>query len=165
MLNLSKSTVAYHARRVGLPADDRCARRYDWEQVQRAVDAGASRVDCLRAFGFSSCTWYEAVKAGRIEPRDHRIPLEDLLVVGRDTNRTHLKARLFGAGLKLRRCETCGIAEWLGRPLGLALHHVTGDPGDNRLDNLQILCPNCHSQTPNFGSKNKRRSDPRSARA
>lgn len=39
----------------------------------------------------------------------------------------------------------------------MALHHVNGDGLDNRLDNLQILCPNCHSQTPNFGVKNRAR--------
>ena len=40
--------------------------------------------------------------------------------------------------------------------LSLCLHHINGDRHDNRLENLELLCPNCHSQTPNFGSKNKR---------
>jgi 5-methylcytosine-specific restriction endonuclease McrA len=41
--------------------------------------------------------------------------------------------------------------------LSLALHHVNGNKHDNRLENLALLCPNCHSQTPNFGVKNRAR--------
>ena len=73
------------------------------------------------------------------------------------TCRTHLKRRLLNEGLKRNRCEVCGITEWLGRPLSMALHHVNGDGRDNRLENLQLLCPNCHSQTENFAGKGRRR--------
>lgn len=52
--------------------------------------------------------------------------------------------------------ETCGLEEWLGRPLSMALHHVNGEDADNRLENLQMLCPNCHSQTENFAGRNRR---------
>jgi 5-methylcytosine-specific restriction endonuclease McrA len=72
-------------------------------------------------------------------------------------NRSHLKGRLLGEGLKQNRCEVCGLAEWLGRPLSMALHHVNGDGLDNRLENLQLLCPNCHSQTENFAGRGRRR--------
>jgi 5-methylcytosine-specific restriction endonuclease McrA len=43
-----------------------------------------------------------------------------------------------------------------GRPLSMALHHVNGDGRDNRLENLQLLCPNCHSQTANFSARGRR---------
>jgi predicted HNH restriction endonuclease len=39
----------------------------------------------------------------------------------------------------------------------MALHHVNGDGRDNRLENLQLLCPNCHSQTENFSGRGRRR--------
>jgi Zn finger protein HypA/HybF involved in hydrogenase expression len=68
-------------------------------------------------------------------------------------NRGHIKQRLIRLGLKQHRCETCGISEWLGKPLSLALHHINGDGDDNRLENLEPLCPNCHSQTENFAGR------------
>lgn len=53
-------------------------------------------------------------------------------------------------GLKENKCEICGTSEWLGKPITLHLHHINGNPKDDRIENLQILCPNCHSQTDSF---------------
>lgn len=156
-LGLKKSTVAYHARRAGLPADERFARRYDWAVVQQAVNEGLSVRECMQRFGFSSDAWSKAVKRGAVVPRDWMIPLSDLLVVGRGTNRRHLKRRLINAGLKEERCEKCGLVDWNEKPIALQLHHVNGDGDDNRLTNLQLLCPNCHAQTPNWGGRNRGR--------
>ncbi len=157
VLGLSKSTVSYHARRLGNPVDQRGARRYDWAAVQRYYDEGHSVRDCVARFGFSRQTWHAAVKRGAIAPRAHQKPIELYLVTGRNTCRTHLKRRLLGEGLKQNRCEECGLTEWLGRPLSMALHHVNGDGRDNRFENLQLLCPNCHSQTENSSGRGRRR--------
>lgn len=56
-----------------------------------------------------------------------------------------LRNKLIEEGLKEYRCEKCGRTEWEGRPIPLELHHINMDHGDNRLENLQILCSNCHS--------------------
>lgn len=48
------------------------------------------------------------------------------------------------------KCECCGITEWNNKPIILQLHHINGNRNDDRLENLQLLCPNCHSQTDNF---------------
>ena len=66
-----------------------------------------------------------------------------------------LKKRLLKEGIKEHRCEKCGNTEWLGKPIPLELHHINGDNTDNRLENLQMLCPNCHSLTDNYRGKNK----------
>ena len=59
--------------------------------------------------------------------------------------------------LRGRKCEKCGIEEWLGQPINLEVHHIDGDRTNNNLENLQLLCPNCHSYTPNFRRKNDKR--------
>lgn len=51
----------------------------------------------------------------------------------------------------------CTLSEWMGEKLPLELHHIDGDRFNNQLENLQILCPNCHSLTPNHSKKNPRR--------
>jgi hypothetical protein len=156
-LGVSKATIAYHARRLGVPADDTCARRYDWNEVQTAIDEGLTLQQLIDRFGFARASYTQAVRRGAIKPREWMIPIEELLVVGRKTSRGHLKARLIKEGLKENRCEECGISEWRGKPLSIELHHVNGRKLDNRLENLRFLCGNCHSQTHTWGGRNARK--------
>jgi 5-methylcytosine-specific restriction endonuclease McrA len=153
-LGISKSTACYHKRRLGQPMNLRFARRYDWPAVQIYYDEGNSKRDCQKQFGFSSWAWTYAVKRGAIVPRPQTMPIVELLQAGAKRGRQNLKARLLAAGLKNDQCEECGLTEWRDKPLSMALHHINGDGNDNRLENLVLLCPNCHSQTPNFGVKN-----------
>lgn len=154
-LKISKPTVSYHARRLGEPVDERAARRYDWAAVQRYYDEGHSVTDCVEAFEFSRQTWAAAVARGAIVPRPQALPLEELCVEGKPRARENLKRRLLASGVKRRECERCGLRQWQGLPAPLALHHVNGERHDNRLENLELLCANCHAQTDNFAGRNR----------
>lgn len=52
------------------------------------------------------------------------------------------------------KCESCNLDEWLDKPITLEIHHIDGDRTNNNPDNLQLLCPNCHSYTDNWKSRN-----------
>lgn len=159
-LGLSKATISYHARRLGVPVDSRCARRYDWNAVQEYYDRGHSVRECIAQFGFSSRTWSDAVARGAVVARPARMASERFFAAGVHRNRTYLKLRLLAEGLKEPWCATCGISEWHGKRLSLALHHRNGDRLDNRVANLDLLCPNCHSQTSSFAGRNGHRRIP-----
>lgn len=85
-------------------------------------------------------------------------PLEEILTVGSDYQTFKLKQRLFAANLKPRYCEECGWAQMTKDGyLPVELDHINGDPRDNRLENLRVLCPNCHSLKPTHRARNLRR--------
>ena len=121
----------------------------------RGSQQGHARDGVLSAFRFLKGDLAQGgASAGEFSPRSHLIPLSELLVKGRRTSRAHLKGRLIAAGIKENRCEICGISTWLGQPLSAQLHHGTATELDNRLENIQLLCANCHSQTETYGGRN-----------
>jgi hypothetical protein len=81
-------------------------------------------------------------------------PLEQILVAGKLTGTIQLKRRLLDAGLLIRVCAICERDEWNGEPIPLELDHINGDRTDNRLENLRLVCPNCHAQTPTYRGRN-----------
>ncbi len=83
-----------------------------------------------------------------------RIPLEKILVKNSNFQSFKLKKRLFKAGLKSEKCEECGWdTKTEGGYLPVELDHINGNRHDNRLENLRILCPNCHSLKPTYRSR------------
>jgi hypothetical protein len=94
----------------------------------------------------------------------NKIPLKDILVENSTyQNRMSLKKRLLKNGFLEYRCygEGCGISEWKGKKLSLHLEHKNGINNDNRIGNLELLCPNCHSQTKTYAGKQLKKDMPK----
>lgn len=95
---------------------------------------------------------------GDVAPRGPVASLVNIMVAGSDYQTFKLKRRLFKEGLKKPECEECGWAKITtdGR-LPLELDHINGDSRDHRLENLRVLCPNCHSLKPTHRGANRKK--------
>jgi 5-methylcytosine-specific restriction endonuclease McrA len=156
-------------------------RKREWklDELTRAVAANNSPAGVLRALGcplsgsgyarlrtlvtelsldtahWLGQGWNRGGATSSTKPFEGR-PLEQILTRGSGhTNRHYLKHRPRRAGLLPQQCAECGLIDWRGRPIGLELDHVNGDKTDWRLDNLRLLCPNCHAQTPTYCARNR----------
>ena len=120
----------------------------NYAQVQARIQA--LELDTMH---FTGSRW----NVGKTYHTSKRPTLELLLVNGSGTQSYKLKKRLFEAGIKKPQCELCGWAEKAkdGR-IPVELDHINGSHSDNRLENLRILCPNCHSLQPTHRGKNKK---------
>lgn len=80
--------------------------------------------------------------------------LDSIMVADSSYSTGALKRRLFREGIFKKVCNECGGDQWLGKPMPLELEHKNGNPWDHRIENLEILCPNCHSFTSTYRGKN-----------
>lgn len=144
----------------------------EYQNLVDAINSTNSMAEAALKLNLSFTTFKrKAQKLGLYKPNQGRnglkalnyknkktIPLEDILS-GKYPNysRTNLKRRLFSAGIKENKCEICKITEWNNKKINCELDHINGINNDNRLENLRIICPNCHSQTITNSGKNKRK--------
>jgi Zn finger protein HypA/HybF involved in hydrogenase expression len=148
------------------------------EQMEEIVKNSLSIADVCRALNISAIGGnYKTIKSklilwdintehftgaawnigDKFKPFGKVIPLSEILVENSTyTNNAKLKERLIKAGLKEDKCEECGLFEWRGKKLSIELHHDNGNNRDQRLENLKMLCPNCHSQTDTFRKGNNK---------
>jgi len=154
-------------------------KKYSQEEIQNLINESTSISEVLKKMGYPGNGWYHveftkylkdnkdyyntSTLVGRSIKRhdDSGIPkkfLSEVLCKNSTYNSNKLKKRLIYYGIKEYKCENpkCGISEWCDEPIVLQLHHINGNHYDNRLENLVLLCPNCHSQTSNYSTyKNK----------
>lgn len=151
-------------------------RKWTDEQFIEAVKTSLSYAEVLRKIGLKAAgSNYDTVKrkiselgldtshmtgkvwnqGERYKPVKEARPLSEILVEHSTwINTNNLRQRLIKEGVKERKCECCGRSEWMGEPIALELHHVNGVKNDLRIENLQILCPNCHAFTDNYRGRN-----------
>lgn len=93
---------------------------------------------------FTGKVWSKGQKIGYKRQIDYYLILNEDNVS--NINSDKLKKRLIEENIKENKCEICGLNSWLDKDLPLHLDHKNRNHYDNRLENLQIICPNCHSQ-------------------
>jgi len=147
--------------------------RYTEEKVRNAVKSSYSLAQVLKKLGLVPAGGnYEILKAviadlnidmghftgqGHLKGKSHnwtkKRHLSEVLIKGSRFNSCHLRNRLIAEGIFERKCYGCNLTKWQGRPIALELEHKNGDRMDNRKENLSLLCPNCHAQTPTWRRK------------
>lgn len=100
--------------------------------------------------------WSKGKKIIRSEDGSFKYYLKDILDGKHPYYQSwRLVNRLFSENIRENKCEICGISKWNGEDLRCELNHIDGDRTNHSLENLQIICPNCHSQTKTFRARNK----------
>jgi hypothetical protein len=151
-------------------------KRYTYEDVVNAVEKSKSIANVLRLVGLKDKggnyrTMSKYISDNNIDichftGKGHnvgenykriteKIPIEYYLVDGLMYSSNSLRQRLIEEGLKTHECENCNLETWLGKKIPLELHHIDGNHFNNKLENIQLLCPNCHANTPNYRGNNK----------
>lgn len=108
----------------------------------------------LNTSHFTGQLWSKGKKVG---PK-YKVSLQDRLTINSNYNSHKLKLRLLENGIKQHKCECCLQISWLDRKIPLELDHINGVNTDNRIENLRLLCPNCHAFTSNYRGRKKEKS-------
>ena len=124
------------------------------KQFKNIFSLSAHSIHCkLKQAGKKTCQHFDG-KRGWSKDKVLK-PKEEIFVEGSTNSTSYVKSAIRVLKLKEQCCESCRVVDWLGKEIVLELHHINGDSNDNRLENLTLLCPNCHSQTPTFRGKNR----------
>ena len=133
------------------------------EEIREVIASSTNWSECCRKLGLQAMTgsqthfknkcvqmgidhshfvrWQKTNHGGGTEAR----PIEDYLSNAFPISSDKLKKRLFKLKLKEQKCEVCNLVEWYGKLAPLELDHIDSNHFNNNLENLQIVCANCHS--------------------
>ena len=147
--------------------------QYSLEYIKEIISNNKTIHDVLKKIGYKNVsggayrTFKNFVKKYNIdcshfvfnnEKRKVKLSDSDIFKKGSNCTQSSLRKRVLKKNLVPYKCAICGnIGEWNNKPLTLTLDHINGDRTDNRIENLQFVCPNCDKQQETFGSKNKKR--------
>ena len=148
-------------------------KKYDWnlEKIKKAVKESINFTEVLNKLeiprqGNNSKTLRKILDDNNLDYshftgrarfyNTNYINAEEYLNGFKNIKSAQLKEKLLKENLIENKCAICGLTEWQNKPITLQLHHIDGNSNNNCLNNLQLLCPNCHSQTDNYcGNANK----------
>lgn len=141
--------------------DEVIRKSYSWSQVCRSLNIstrGRNTVYLRRKCEENNIDYsHFNGKSTDIVVSHKRKDLEEILKENTPYNSSRLKKRLIEEGVFENICSSCGqLPLWMGKPLVLTLDHINGNSGDNRIENLRILCLHCHSQTETYAGKNSK---------
>lgn len=148
-----------------------CHNTFTKEKFKEIVKESHSINECLRKLGLSVAggnagTYKRYIKemnidcshfSGRAWNKDLKgKTFLEKLTTDSHCSTGHIKKKLIQFNMLKSNCYICGLKDtWNEKPIVLHLDHINGEHTDNRLENLRLLCPNCHSQTDTYCSKNK----------
>ena len=154
---------------------------YDWsrERVEKAVRESNCYFNCLENLGIPKrgCNYrtlknkiklyglnidhfsskYRTVNGKHSQRLAKNKSDEEIFCDSPKMKNSTIKREYIRRVLVTPRCEGCEITDWNGKPLEFQLHHIDGNSKNNKLENLKLLCPNCHSQTDNYANKKRKK--------